>query len=232
MELYQYQWVDFFATKGLKYLLILGFWLTLFPFWRLLMGPARRVSALMSRALEALSGWFQFPQTLYYHQGHSWAKLEEGLVRIGLDDFAQRLLGRPDSIELPLTGTKVRQGDVGWRMRIQGKAIEMLSPVTGEVMAINKKVLEDPSLILKDPYGEGWLLKIKPENLRVDLRNLLKGETLKGWIQGTLDRLRERLGGELGLMYQDGGLPVSGFVRMIDPENWDQIAREFLIPEG
>uniref|UniRef100_A0A7C2P3C2 Glycine cleavage system protein H n=1 Tax=candidate division WOR-3 bacterium TaxID=2052148 RepID=A0A7C2P3C2_UNCW3 len=231
MELYQYQWVDFFATKGLKYLLILGFWLALFPFWRLLMGPARRVSLLASRVWEAFSGWFNFPQTLYYHQGHTWAKLEDGLVKVGLDDFAQKLLGRPEAIELPLIGGKVKQGDIGWRMKIEGRTLEMLSPVSGEVLAINKKVLEDPGLILKDPYGEGWLLKVEPDNLKVELRNLLRGESLKGWIQGTIDRLRGRLGGELGLMYQDGGLPVSGFVRMIDPQNWDQIAREFLIPE-
>jgi len=138
MELYQYQWVDFFATKGLKYLLIFGFWLTLFPFWRFLMGPARRVSAFVSRAIEALSGWFNFPQTLYYHQGHSWAKPEDGLVKVGLDDFAQKLLGRPDSIELPLMGGKVKQGDIGWRMRIEGNIIEMLSPVSGEVMALTR----------------------------------------------------------------------------------------------
>ncbi len=231
MELFQYQWVDLFATKGIEYILVILFLISIVPVWRLVRGPVRAGMRLVGRAASVLWGWFNFPQGIYYHQGHSWALPEDGVLKVGLDDFAQKLLGRPDAVELPTVGSKVKQGDIGWKMVIGGKTIEMLSPVSGEVVAINMKVLENPALLNMDPYGEGWLLKVKPENARIDLRNLLKGETLKGWIETTLERLGRRLGGELGLVYQDGGAPISGFARTLSPDKWDEIAREFLIPE-
>lgn len=233
MELFQYQWVDLFATKGIKYLIVIAFWLSMFPFWRALQGPVMVGRRIIERAVAGLRGWFDFPGHLYYHQGHSWARPEDGnIVKVGADDFAQKLLGTPDGIELPAVGSKVRQGEVAWRMRIGDKVVEMLSPVTGEVVSFNTKVLVDPSLLNREPYGDGWLLKVKAEGLRADLRNLLKGGLIKGWIEATMERLQARIGTELGVMCQDGGVPVSGFVRQIAPEDWDQIAREFLIPEA
>lgn len=125
----------------------------------------------------------------------------------------------------------MEQGQTGWRLRIDSKTVEMLSPVTGEVVAVNKKVLEDPGVLNRDPYGEGWLLLVKPKDMRANIRNLLAGNMVRAWVQTTLDRLRRRMGGELGLVYQDGGVPVAGFARVLSPEGWDEICREFFIPE-
>lgn len=232
MELFQYQWVDMFATKGIKYLLVLAFWFSIFPFWRTLLGPVRVGRRAIERVVSGLKEWFDFPPYLYYHQGHTWVRVDEkGTVKVGLDDFAQKLLGQPDTLELPEIGSRLRQGDIAWRLKIGGKVIEMLSPVNGVVTAVNVKVLEDPSILNRDPYGEGWLLKVRAEGLKFDLRNLFKGEVLKGWVEATLEKLRTMIGTELGLMYQDGGLPVSGFIRQIAPNDWDKIVREFLVPE-
>ena len=228
-----FRYVDLFATKGIEYLLVLCFLLTFVPFWRAVRGPVRAGLRAVGRLSEALWEWFSFPKGIYYHQGHSWAMpSERGLVKVGLDDFAQRLLGRPEAVHLPAVGTKVEQGETGWKLTIDSKTIEMLSPVTGEVVAINRRVLEDPGILNRDPYGEGWLFLVKPKDIRTNIRNLLAGDMVRAWVQTTLDRLRRRMGRELGAVYQDGGIPVAGFVRALSPDRWDEIAREFLIPEA
>ncbi len=225
-----FTYVDLFATKGIEYLVVIGFLLMLIPLWRLLSAPARTGVATVRRLAPALSSWFSLPEGLYYHQGHSWAVPEgRGLVKVGLDDFAQKLMGRPARVELPKVGSRVEQGEVGWRLGVDSKTIEMLSPVTGEVVAVNKEVLESPQVINEDPYGRGWLMMIRPHNVMANIKNLLKGKLASAWMEATTDALRERMGGEMGLLYQDGGLPLSGIARALSPEGWDRLAKEFFL---
>lgn len=227
-----FTYVDLFATKGLEYLLVIGFLLMLIPFWRMLRAPAGAGLRRVREAVTSLSDWFSFPEGVYYHQGHSWALPQEGdLVKVGIDDFAQKLVGKPREVYIPTVGSKVEQGEVGWKLGVDSKTIEMLSPVSGEVVAINKRALEDPEVLIRDPYGEGWLMMVKPRNIKANIKNLLSGRLASAWMEATLDRLRERMRGELGLLYQDGGLPVSGLAKALSPEEWDKIAREFLLTE-
>ena len=166
---------------------------------------------------------------LFYHPGHSWAKQTDNeVVTVGVDDFAQKLLGNPEGIELPPVGSHLDQGGAGWKLAVHSKPIEMLSPVSGEVIEINEEVTKSPELISQDPYGKGWLMKIKVPNSRTDLRNLLSGRVAGAWMNETVRSLRERMSGELGLVMQDGGEPVSGFAMSLSPDEWEKIAAEYL----
>ena len=227
-----FTYVDLFATKGIEYLLVIGFLLVLVPFWRFLRVPARAGIDVVRRAMASVAQWFSIPEGLYYHQGHSWV-IPQGaeLVKVGVDDFAQRLVGSTNAIRLPKIGSRIEQGDVGWKLGIDSKTIDMLSPVTGDVVAVNKDIVRNPLLINQDPYGKGWLMMVKPDNQRATVKNLLTGKLATAWMEKTADALRERMGGELGVVYQDGGLPVSGIAKALAPDAWDKMASEFLLTQ-
>jgi len=227
-----FTYVDLFATKGIEYLLVIAFLLVLAPFWRFLRVPARTGIEAVRRAMASVAQWFSLPEGLHYHQGHSWVMPQGAeLVKVGVDDFAQRLVGRSNKISLPKVGARMEQGDVGWKLGIDSKTIDMLSPVTGDVVAVNKDIAKNPDLINQDPYGKGWLMMVKPDNKRATVKNLLTGKLATAWMEKTADELRERMGGELGVVYQDGGLPVSGIAKALSPDKWDKMASEFLLTQ-
>ena len=227
-----FTYVDLFATKGIEYLLVIGFLLVLVPFWSFLRVPARTGLEAVRRVMASVAQWFSLPEGLHYHQGHSWVMPQGAeLVKVGVDDFAQRLVGRSNKISLPKVGSRIEQGDVGWKLGIDSKTIDMLSPVTGDVVAVNKDIAKNPDLINQDPYGKGWLMMVKPDNKRATVKNLLTGKLATAWMEKTADALRERMGGELGVVYQDGGLPVSGIAKALSPDEWDKIASEFLLTQ-
>ena len=153
------------------------------------------------------------------------------LVKVGVDDFAQKLVGRSNRINLPKVGSRIEQGDVGWKLGIDAKTIDMLSPVTGDVVAVNKDIVKNPDLVNQDPYGKGWLMMVKPDNQRAAVKNLLKGKLAKSWMEETADILREKMGSDLGVVYQDGGLPISGIAKALAPDEWDKMASEFLLTQ-
>jgi len=228
--------MDFLPTKGIEYLLVLGYLALLIPFWAILWGRDGREAAApvpavrRAAAASGLRGWFQIPEGLYYHPGHTWAIPEDGGVfRVGLDDFARKLVGPPDAVRLPEPGTTLEQGERAWSLDAGGRSVALLSPVQGRVIEVNPEVLGDPALVSDDPYGRGWLLKVKAARPHTTLRNLLPWRSAAAWMEDAAHALSARLSPELGTVLQDGGVPVAGLAREIDPERWDRFAAELLL---
>jgi hypothetical protein len=105
----------------------------------------------------------------------------------------------------------------------------MLSPVDGTVVAVNDRIAASPELLERDPYGDGWLLQVRSARTSANVKSLLSGSLAKHWIEESWNRLVSMMSPELGLVYQDGGLPVDGMARSLDAVRWDQIARRFLL---
>lgn len=232
--------MDFLSTKGIEYLLVLGYLALLIPFWAILWGRPKEGRALraapatagrrLAAAGSGLRGWFQIPEGFFYHPGHTWAVPEEGGVfRIGLDDFARKLVGPPDAVRLPEPGTTLEQGERAWSLDAGGRSVALLSPVRGRVVEVNRQVLDEPDLVADDPYGRGWLLKVKATRPQTTLRNLLPWRPATAWMEDAAHLLSARLSPELGTVLQDGGVPVAGLAREIDPERWDRFAAELLL---
>jgi glycine cleavage system H lipoate-binding protein len=223
-------YVDIFATKGIEYLMVIGFLLMLMIFWRALVrGPGGRAIPAVSPRLAEPRAWFDLADGYHYHQGHTWvAPAEEGVVRVGLDDFAQKLVGVARRVDAPEIGTRLEQGQRGFRLDVDDRSIDLLSPVGGEVLAVNEAVLRAPGLINQDPYGDGWLLKVRVPRLSTNLRNLFSGHMAQVWMGETVTELRRRMEDELGPVLQDGGLPVNGIARELAPDRWEELASEFL----
>lgn len=226
-----FTYVDIFATKGIEYLLVISALLLFIPFWRMVSRPATAIYEAAEGIVPAISGWFHLPEEkFYYHQGHSWAMPEgDGLVKVGIDDFAQKLVGRIDAIQFPRVGSQVTQGEKGWSLLAGEKSIDMLSPVDGKVVAINENLISSPGSVSKDPYGQSWLMKVQAPKISANLKNLLSGGLARKWMEGVRENLLARMDYNLGAVSQDGGVPVDGIARNIDRERWDEIVKEFLL---
>ena len=101
------------------------------------------------------------PEELKYTKEHEWLKAEEGVVTIGITDYAQSELGDIVFVELPQVGDTVSQGEPFGTIEAVKTVADLFSPVSGEVSELNPKIEEDPAVMNKDPYGEGWMMKIK-----------------------------------------------------------------------
>ncbi len=224
-----FSYVDIFATKHIEYLLVIGFLLLFILFWRYLNKPVRVAIEATERVIPSIREWFRLPETLYYHLGHSWALPEgQSSVKVGIDDFAQKLVGKIDEIKLPKVGETIHQGDKGWVLKVDSKMIDMLSPVDGKVVAINEEVLQSPERINKDPYDH-WLIKVEAPRFSVNKRNLLQGALAKKWMEEVWENLLSRMNYNLGLVYQDGGLLVDGMAKSLDREKWDEVIKDFFL---
>ncbi len=105
------------------------------------------------------------PTDLKYAESHEWARLEsDGTVTIGISDHAQDALGDLVFVEVPEVGKSLTKGEAAAVVESVKAASDVYSPVTGEVIAANDSLNGAPELVNQDPYGQGWLFKVKPAN--------------------------------------------------------------------
>jgi glycine cleavage system H lipoate-binding protein len=187
-------------------------------------------AAVPARLAPSLVGGFQVPENLRYHPGHTWALSESPtLVRIGVDDFASRLIGKIERIALPQRGQWVRQGQKIWTIFRDGKSVDMVSPIEGTVAEINEAAARDPESARKDPYGDGWLLTVQAPDAKTSFRNLLGGTLARWWMQESANRLHSRMPMALGALAQDGGVAIDNVTAQIPGEDWASIAKDFFL---
>jgi len=185
----------------------------------------------VAKAVPHVVSGFQVADGYYYHRGHSWARVEHGgLVRVGMDDFSMRLLGYLSEFRLPKLGAPVHQTETGWSVRREEKVARLLAPMEGVVVATNYKVLEDPDLAKKDPYGDGWLLMVEPRELKRNLKNLLLDQEAELWVKAEAAKLEEMVMGPYGMpLAATGGEVVEDIVGSVNHLGWDDLVHEFLL---
>jgi glycine cleavage system H lipoate-binding protein len=173
---------------------------------------------------------FAVPDRMRYHPGHAWCLTErKGVERVGVDDFAARLVGRIDSIELPRPGQWLRQGQKAWSFTRNGEKTEMAAPVEGEVLKINDEVLRDPSLLRHDPYGAGWLMTLEVPDPENTARNLIPKGMVSAWMRSAAEALYARQPQLAGATAADGGRPVDDLSVSLSHEAWSDLTREFFL---
>jgi glycine cleavage system H lipoate-binding protein len=229
-----------YATKGFEYLLILGF-LALFTLFYLYFTSQRfeKIPAVIKNSVDSLVDWFRVPDSILFHQGHTWVrpdKEDPGVVLVGMDDFAQKMAGSLGLRNNPTIGTFIRQGERSWSLQDGTKSVDMLAPISGEVVELNvaqlaarEKGHDIAGGADNDPYGKGWILKVRPENFERERKGLLSGRLARKWMEEVTDQLRLKISPELGAVMQDGGVPVAGMAKNIDAEEWDLLLKEFFL---
>ena len=170
------------------------------------------------------------PETLYYHRGHTWVRpIDADTALVGVDDFARRLIGAGAKARTPARGDWLHQGERAFSLEVDGRVASLVSPVEGEVTAVNPELAAKAGLVSEDPYGRGWVLQVKSPKLAANLRNLLSGRLARKWMEDSREALELRLMALAGSVLQDGGEPAADLGKALPRADWERLAREFLL---
>ena len=173
---------------------------------------------------------FELKDTLFYHRSHVWASVEDrGNIRIGLDQFAQNILGRLYAVSLPHEGLKVERGRHYWTVTHKAGETSLAVPLSGIVVEVNWKLKQFPSLLNRDPFGCGWAFIIKPTDLKTGLGNLLYGPRAVKWNGAEMDKLYSTVTELLGSSAMpDGGRFTKDFLSDLSVDQMQQVIDRFL----
>jgi glycine cleavage system H lipoate-binding protein len=174
---------------------------------------------------------FLLPDTLRYHAGHTWLVRERPhLVRVGVDEFAAKLAGRIEKLELPCPGQWIRQGQTAWNLFRKGERASMISPIEGEIVETNEELMHDPSLMRRDPYGKGWLMTVHVPDEESTWRNLLPARLVRSWMRESVARLYACQPALAGAVAADGGRPVDDLLDGLPGTEWPKVTAQFFLP--
>jgi glycine cleavage system H protein len=126
-----------------------------------------------------------YPEDCQYTKEHEWVRLEDGIAVVGITDYAQDHLGDVVFIELPDAGTEVAQFEPFGVIDSVKASSELYAPLSGEVEAVNDALTDQPELVNQAPYGEGWMIKVRPADL-AEMGQLLDADGYEQLL-GTLD---------------------------------------------
>ncbi|HAX95466.1 MAG TPA: hypothetical protein DCY35_02935 [Prolixibacteraceae bacterium] len=232
-----FTYTNIFATKGIEYIAILSFFALLIPFWFMLSKQVK-VNREIKRTLGLLTAAnLRLPKGLLFSKYHSWTHLDQsGLANVGIDDFLVRITGDINLSHIKKAGEKVSQGDLLMTIEVEGKTLDILSPVSGEIISANQMLLQQPELLFSDPYTTGWVYRIQPVNWMAETSSLILGSDAAPWYTLELERFRDFLGksavkhapGITQAVLQDGGELMEHAMAMMPKEIWADFQSEFL----
>lgn len=164
----------------------------------------------------------------YFHPGHCWVLVHENDPAIvGIDDFSQRLIGELDAIDLPAPGSVVRQGEPLITLHRGYRSLTQVAPISGTVQNVNEKLFSSPWKVNRSPYEKGWVARLKPSNLSIDLSNLMKGAIAERWQDGVRSQLFSWFTPNIGPVLQDGGTFVENIGDLLTDDEWLKVKHEF-----
>lgn len=106
----------------------------------------------------------EFPTNIKYTNEHEWIRLEGDIAYAGITDYAQQQLGDIVFIDVPTEGETLEKGETFGTVEVVKTVSDLFLPIGGEILEVNPQLEEHPELVNQDPYGEGWIIKLKPTN--------------------------------------------------------------------
>jgi glycine cleavage system H protein len=135
---------------------------------------------------------YHFPPELYYEsQGRFWVRVEGEIATIGLTELALETFGDIAYISTIGAGQSVERGQMLGSIEAAKMVDDLVIPISGNILAFNEEVQRNPGVINADPYGAGWLIKVKPSSWDRDEASLIHGLALEPWIKEQLERLEQ-----------------------------------------
>lgn len=171
---------------------------------------------------------FLLKQDRYYSHGHTWVRVLGEHAKVGMDDFAQKLVGEVSSASLSAApGDVVHQGQPAIELSNNGHKATMLFPMSGRVTRVNQLLQEDPSVINEDCYQRGWLYMLEPEDQYRESHELVRPGQSSDWLLAESDSLFATITESAGAALSDGGDLLPNFSRNLDEKNWQRITEKF-----
>jgi glycine cleavage system H lipoate-binding protein len=173
---------------------------------------------------------FTLAQDYYYHDGHTWVRIEHGgMARIGFDDFIMKLFGKAEFVpELMSIGSFMEKGKPGWSITQDNHRASVISPISGTVLSVNQRAKDNPDIMHDDPYQDGWLFVVEPDTPLKSLKKLRFGKDSINWMEKENSKLMDMMGPEYANLAATGGEPVKDFFGFNPEIGWDNLVATFL----
>jgi DNA-binding response OmpR family regulator len=182
----------------------------------------------LERTSKSKTPEFMIPGGVFISEGHCWANInEEGLVRIGIDDFAKKLIGKIDAIEFPNLSMAVKKGQPLFSIKQGTRIITFKSPVTGTVKVINELVNRDLESFEFSPYEGNWICEIDAEELDSEIKQLKIGKAAVNFYEADIEHLQDlKMKIKTGKDEANGQLYI-GEMEKLDDVSWKRYSEEF-----
>lgn len=180
---------------------------------------------------------FLVPRGYFFSPNHSWMELlSSGKVKMGIDDFSQKVIGTIDGVEVRPAHSLIRKGEPLLAIRQGNRTLSIASPVSGRIVEVNQEVRKSPALINSDPYVNGWVAVVEPEDIAADLKAFSVADETAKWLKREISRFRDFIRentsqsayAHAGVTMADGGVPMTGVLKSADEHTWKSFEKDFL----
>jgi len=197
---------------------------------------AKRKAVAAPVAEASAKARFIIPKGYFFGRGHTWVEqLSNGMVRVGLDDFVQKIVGRVDGINFVEAANNLSRGDRLFTIRQGDKEMSFRSPISGKIVAFNEELTSSLALLNKEPYKQGWVVIVEPADSEKEFRLMARGNEAAQWVKEEIKRFRNFITSQstgspalAGVTLMDGGVPVDGVMEHSSKEAWEKFEKNFL----
>ncbi len=181
------------------------------------------------------------PLGVFFDKGHTWAFMDKnGMVKVGINDFLQKVTGKINRVEMVQAGEKIKKGDPVITIIQEGKRLIINTPLSGKIVAKNTLLTTNADVVNTSPYNDGWIYKIEPDNWLKETRFMMMAEKAKEWVHDEMLRLKDFLAVTLSRSngniachaLQDGGELTSNVLSSLGPELWEEFQANFINKAG
>jgi len=228
---------NIFETKGIEYLIIIVFLVMIIPFWIIINRQAKKASQIRRTFGNLSAGILKIPQGLFYSKNHTWAFLEKsGTAKVGLDDFLLHITGEVIFSNLKTPGNFINKGELLAYIDQNGKLLQIYSPISGRIINTNTMLYESPGVTNEDPYGKGWIYKIKPSDWIAETDSYYLADEAIAWSKRELERFKDFMAVSMKkyspetslVILQDGGELCDQPLSVLPNEVWQDFQKSFL----
>jgi CheY-like chemotaxis protein len=186
-------------------------------------------------ASDFVTGEFAIPGGVFIAKNHTWFSITQaGITKIGIDDFAKKLIGRIDAVELPNLGMELKAGQPLFTIKQGNRSVTFSSPVTGKVSQVNTLIKDNPTALDITPYEKNWVCALDTENIDDEIKGMNIGKSAVSFYQEDIEKFKnivkdliksEKNEGE----YTEDGQIYIGHLEKLTNGNWQRIIAEFFV---
>ncbi len=232
-----FNYSNIFETKGIEYIAIISFFIILIPFW-ILLNKKGFIKQKIQKVLSILSfDILKVPQGIFLGKNHTWVFLEKsGTALVGLDDFLLHTTGEVELINYKNPDETIQKGELLTEVIKGDKHLKIFSPISGKIMNSNTQLSEMPHLLNEDPFGKGWIYKVKPSKWIDETQCCYLAEDAVNWSKTEMQRFKDFLAQsnckyspESSLVaLQDGGELIDHTLSELPNAIWQDFQESFL----